>query len=403
MRKHFFQVTCVVIVLFGMFACDSEPDLDTTLKFSKLSVEDQKQEIEQSGIEFVEAMENVKTTQMYNTMEDFMLENDMMGIPHIQYIKAAVESKDVKVLSTLDRQLRMASVDDEIWGEYNWNPQIQDFEKVADLTNKLIVRFPSSATDNTNASELTINYAESTVKMPDSEEFYPSSITCVLKINGETEFEADFSGEYKADGTPTKANHSMEMGDYKWTASLSNTSTEFTEDYEFKYQSKTMVKSTASVKGDLTVDAFENSDGPDDVFTYGSVYLQLMDVAILGGIKDVKAFSNEMKALTYSDTKAYYQSECDAINKHLIAYGFFVKDKAKFADVEFYVLEDTYEWSDWNWNGSEWVETKVQETYYDLVPRFVLSDGSKTEITDYFSTGFENLATKLQELLPDYN
>lgn len=403
MRKLFFQVTCVVIVLFGMFACESEPDLDTTLKFSKLSVEDQKQNIEQSGIEFVEAMENIKTTQVYNTMEDFMLESNMMGIPHMQYIKAAMESKDVKTLSTLDRQLRMASVDEEVWGDYSWDPEAQAFIKTVELSNKLILRFPASSTDITNGAELTITYAESTVKMPDTDEFYPSSITCVIKINGKTEFEADFSGEYNPDGTPTKANHSMEMGDFKWTASLKNTSTEFTEDFEFKYQSKTLVKSTASVKGDLTVDAIEDSEGPDDVFTYGSVHLQLMDVAILGGVKDVKAFSGEMEALTYSDTKAYYQSECDVINKHLIAYGYFVKDKAKFADVEFYVLEDTYEWSDWNWNGSEWVETKVQETYYDLVPRFVLSDGSKTEITNYFSTGFENLATKLQELLPDYN
>ena len=348
-------------------------------------------------------MENIKTTQVYNTMEDFMLESNMMGIPHMQYIKAAMESKDVKTLSTLDRQLRMASVDEEVWGDYSWDPEAQAFIKTVDLSNKLILRFPASSTDITNGAELTITYAESTVKMPDTDEFYPSSITCVIKINGKTEFEADFLGEYNPDGTPTKANHSMEMGDFKWTASLKNTSTEFTEDFEFKYQSKTLVKSTASVKGDLTVDAIEDSEGPDDVFTYGSVHLQLMDVAILGGVKDVKAFSGEMEALTYSDTKAYYQSECDVINKHLIAYGYFVKDKAKFADVEFYVLEDTYEWSDWNWNGSEWVETKVQETYYDLVPRFVLSDGSKTEITNYFSTGFENLATKLQELLPDYN
>lgn len=404
MRKHFFHVTCVVIVLFGMFACESEPDLDTTLKFSKLSVEDQKQKIEQSGIEFIEAMENMKTTQVFTTMEDFMLESNMMGVPHMQYIKTAMESTDVKTLSTLDRQLRMAAANEDVWGEYNWNAELQDFEKVAELTNKIIVRFPSSSTDNTNASELTINYSASTVKMPDSEEFYPSSITCVLKINGKTEFEADFSGEYKTDGTPTKANHSMEMGDYKWTASLTNSTTELSQDYEFKYQTKTMVKSSISLKGDLTVGAARNSEGPDDIITYCSVNFQLMDVAIIGGIKDVKTFSELLEIINDADEKAYFEEVSDVLNTHLIAYAYFVKDKAKFADIEFFVLEDTYTWTEWSFNDQgELVETEMQETYHDLVPRFVLSDGSKTEIPDYFTTGFDSLAAKLQELMGEYN
>ncbi len=403
MRKTIFNVTCVVIVLFGMFGCDSELDLDKTLNFSKLTVEEQKQKIEQNGIELIETLENVKTTQIYKTLKDFMSESGMMAVPQLKFIKLAIESKDVTALNTLDRQLRVAADEDEIWGEYVWNTAIQDFEKTANLTNKLIAKFPASKTDNTNGAELTINYAESNVKVPDSEDYYPSSISCVIKVNGSKVFNADFSGEYKSDGTPIKADHLMEMDDFKWTASMKNTTTEFSEDYEFKHKSKTLVKSTATVKGNLTADIIDNADDPTDIFTFASVYFQIMDLAVLGGMKDVKTFVDEMNALTYSDTKAHYQNQCNIINKHLVTYGYYVKDKAKFADIEFYVYERTNEWSNWNWDGSAWVETKTQETYFEPTPRFILSDGSKVGIGDYIRTGFDGLLEKMEEFVSAFN
>ena len=53
-------------------ACKSELDLDKELKFSKLSVEEQKQKIEESGIEFVEAMEGLQETQAMTTLMNML-------------------------------------------------------------------------------------------------------------------------------------------------------------------------------------------------------------------------------------------------------------------------------------------------------------------------------------------
>ena len=352
MKSNFLKIACVVIVAFGMLACDSEEVLDKKLNFSKLSVEEQKQKIEESGIEFLETLEKVKTTQAFITIEDFVTENEIFKVPQMQMIKSAMESNDVKVLGNLDRQMRMIAEDDGFWGEHVWNYTKGDFDKVASFTNKAIFRFPASKTDKANGAVLTLNYTESKVVIPDTYEYYPSSASCILKVNGVQAFKADFSGEYKSDGTPTKANHSMEVGDFKWTMALKNTTKEFTEEYEFKHKTKTLVKSSATIKGNLTVDNMEDVDDPSDVITYASMYFQIMDIALMGGVKDVKAFVNELNAIQYADSQTNRQKECDAFNKHMILYGYFVKDEKKFAEVEFYVYEDTYTEFYYYWNGS---------------------------------------------------
>ena len=53
-------------------ACKSELDLDKELKFSKLSVEEQKQKIEESGTEFIDAMEGIQETQAMTTMMNML-------------------------------------------------------------------------------------------------------------------------------------------------------------------------------------------------------------------------------------------------------------------------------------------------------------------------------------------
>jgi hypothetical protein len=397
-RKNFLQLVAYVLVL-SLVSCDKDLDLDSKLKFSTLTVEQQKTKIEENGLELMESLEKVTETTLFKTMDDFMSANEDLSLPHLYFISTAVARHDAKSLNNLDRQLRIAAEDDSFWGEYVWNADMQEFEKIRSLTNQLIAKFPASVSDTENKAVLTLTYQESTVKVPDTDDLYPSAITCVVTIEGKEALKAEFKGEYKADGTPANASYSMKVDDYKWVASMKNTTKELSEEFEFSYKANTLIKSVASVKGDLTVDKIENSEDVEDVLSYASVYLQVMDVAVLSGVKDVKAFAKEMKALTYSDTKESYQRECDVINKHFIGYGTFVKDKKKFADVEFYVVEVIDYYWDMDYTTYEWVQKEI--VYYEFAPRFVLGDGSKVSIEEYFSTGFDNLIQKLLDMLEE--
>lgn len=158
---------------------------------------------------------------------------------------------------------------------------------------------------------------------------------------------------------------------------------------------------SAKGEGDFTYNNIERMDTPDDVVSSFALYYQLMDVAIIGGMTDVVAFVNEIEAFDGNNEKEEYEEMANVVNEHLILYGYFVSNNKKFADVEFSVIEDKQTYYDYQWNGSYYQEVEITNTYYDLVPMFVLSDGSKVDLEDYFQTGFDELIKELENTIPE--
>lgn len=392
MKKIIFLIATAIITLFALNSCADKLDLDKTLKFSTLSVEQQKQSIEQSGIDFVNKMDGMKDTKAMIAMQAFSSKSgsDVSFAPAFRQLESNLSKNEVKSLEVFEKQMRAASVDDnDIWGEWTWNNSLNEFEKNSDLTNKAIFNFPATETSTTNNAELTISFVNSSVVAPDTDpmQYMPSSISVVLKVDDKVAMTADFTATYKADATPTKAKQTLEIDKYKWTAEFINSLEEVSAKYEFKYGTETLIKMELGATGTMTADAFENSDGPQDVFTSGAVYFQVMNLACLGGVKDVNAFETEMNGIKNTNDRAYADKQVSVINKHLKLYGYFVDKKLKFADVEFYVVES----ESWDYYSQTYV------TDYNYEPRFVLSDGSKVDIQTYFETGFEELIDKLKE------
>lgn len=392
MKKIIFLIATAIIALFAFSSCGDKLDLDKTLKFSTLTVEQQKQSIEQSGLDFVDKMNGMKDTKGMIALQAFSSKSgsEVSFAPAFVQLQSNLLKNDVKSLEVFEKQMRAASAeDDDIWGEWTWNSSLNEFEQTGELTNKAIFHFPATETATTNNAELTISFINSSVVAPDTDpvQYMPSSISVVLKVDGKVAMTADFTASYKADATPTKAKQTLEIDKYKWTAEFINSLEEVSAKYEFKYGTETLIKMELGATGTMTADAFENSDGPQDVFTSGAVYFQVMNLACLGGVKDVDAFETEMNGIKNTNDRAYADKQVSVINNHLKLYGYFVDKKQKFADVEFYVVESEI------WNSY----TQTYEIEYNYEPRFVLSDGSKVDIQTYFETGFEDLFEKLSE------
>ncbi|NDP21503.1 MAG: hypothetical protein GZ091_10535 [Paludibacter sp.] len=396
MKKIIFLIATAIITLIAFNSCGDKLDLDKTLKFSTLTVEQQKQSIEQSGLDFVNKMNGMKDTKGMIALQAFSAKtgSNLSFAPAVNQFQANLVKRNVKSLEVFEKQMRVtAATDDEIWGEWSWNSNIGEFEKTNELTNKAIMHFPATETSTTNNAELTITFEDSNVKIPDSDpvQYMPSKISVVLKVGGAIAMKADFTASYKADATPTKAKQTLEIDKYKWTAELTNNSEEVSAKYEVMYGTETLLKMELVAAGTMTADAFENSDGPQDVFTSGAVYFQIMNLACLGGIKDVIAFENERNGIENTNDRSYADKQVLVINKHLILYGYFVDKKQKFADVEFYVVEKTD--VDTNYDGV----INQYDVQYKFELRFVLSDGSKVDIQTFFESGFEDLLNKLTE------
>jgi len=421
MKKNVLFVLFGATILLTMNACKSELDLDKELKFSKLSVEEQKASIEQNGLDFVAAMEGMQNTKAMTAVMN-MLEMDGGEVYYapLQKLTADIKNGRRSAFSNFDQQMRISYVksEDEVWGEYAYNFESDEIELVKSLTNKLIVSFPASQTaldnKNNNAS-ITVTYEESTVAIPDAEEMeltevgidkYPSKITFSMKVDGAEVMSANFSGKYYSDGSPKEVTQSLTMDTYEWSAEIKNDQKTASESYEFKNGKTTLLKSLAEVKGTLTetalTDAMED-DEPEEAIKEFAVFFQVMDVAVKGGTTDFKGFATEAKAVDFEKLtdKQTAEKQVEIINKYMVCTAYFVDANRKFADVEFYVVEDSYEWESWDLNQQKYVT--ITETYYDIAPRFILSDGSKVAVEDYVMEDFEKIINKLEDLQNDFD
>jgi hypothetical protein len=389
-------------------ACKSELDLDKELKFSKLSVEEQKQKIEESGIEFVNAMEGIQETQAMTTMMNMltMTGTEAFSAP-MQRFSADIQNARKDAFSNFDKQMRVSYIDSEVWGEYEYNFDTEEMEKTESLVNKIILRFPATATATKNNAVITITYEESSVVVPDSDgEKYPSKITYTMTVDSKEVMSAEFSGTYYSDGSPKKVSQMLKIDDYKWTAEIANDQKTASESYEFKKGTKTMIKSVAEVSGKISADELQgavDNESPQDAIEKFAVYFQVMNVAVKGGTSDFKSMADEGQALDSEklSEKEYAEETAKILNKYMVCTAFFVDDNRKFADVELYVVEEVDQYTYYDWYQEK--EVTVTEYSYDLAPRFVLSDGSKVDAEEYVQEGFEDLIKQLQDMTGSYD
>jgi hypothetical protein len=324
----------------------------------------------------------------------------------MKILKYDLEKQPKKALSNFNKQMRVISEEDEdFWGEYVYNFEKDSLEKINTLTNSLIVKFPSSAEATTNDGLLTFNYTESDVRVPESEEYYPSEASFSVKVGSNTLISANMTGTYYNEGIPKKVNNSLKIDDFEWSAEVDNNQSKATTTYEFKKGSLILIKTNGEVRGKLTKDeietAFEN-DRPEDALEYVAASGQVMNIGVKVGMKDMKAFFIAMRnadneKLTQKERK---EAEAKAFNDYLIATAYFAKEKEKFADVKVEVVEKRDSYYDWDYEKQEVVE--VTYVYYDTEPIFVLSDGSKVSPEKYIQHGFDDLFNRIEEIIEPF-
>jgi len=431
MKKTIYLFVGAVTLLLAFSSCkQSTPD--ETLPFSTLTVEQQKQSIEQNGLDFTTKMEGLKKTQAFATLSNLGRTSGLMAAPMAR-LRSELLKNDVKAIENFNTQISdiNSNFPDSIWGEWNWDKSVNKFKQTSKLVKKLIMHFPGDSLATTNNATLTAIYVESNVKMPNvnPERFMPQSLSLIIAVGGSEVLNAQFSGTYNSDATPISLQQSLVVGSYNWTTSLTNTSADVSANFTFKYNSDILLKYDLAAKGSFTANQINavindktNTKGPQDIVTSGFMSFQIMNIVLYGGITDVNGFMSDGKALKYSNDRTYTDGEVAIFNKYLKFYGYFASEKAKFADMEFYTAEGQgtdnskstlvytsvnyvytsihYDYTQYEYNSTmgKYVYNYYaygSKTVYNSQPRFVLSDGSKVAIEDYVSTGFQDLINKI--------
>lgn len=459
MKKTIYFFACAMTILLALSSCKNDAtEPDVPLTFSTLPVEQQKASVEKNCMDLADKMTGFQQTQGYVTLTQFINNGSFSPafVAPFRQLSANLVQNDLTALDTFNKQLRVTSnLGSEIWGTWNWNVTKQDFVKESAIVpNKCVLNFPANDLNSTvNNAILIVDYSESNVLVPEVSpaEFYPKSISVILKVGNVEALNAQYSGTYNSDGTPVSVLQTLVIGAYNWSASVTNTNTDVSANFTFRYNSDILLKYDIAAVGSFTADALKNSNNPEDVVKSGFMSFQIMNVAIYGGITDTKGFMAEGNALkpdsiVHTDqygkwieriyTKSYYDKEVIIFNKYLKFYGFFAAEKQKFADVEFYTNEGqgkdyknpilvytakttsyypptisvkydyydssySYNSSTGNYDYTYKFYAYATKTVYNSQPRLVLSDGSKiTDFNKYANDNFKTVITKFESMLP---
>lgn len=109
---------------------------------------------------------------------------------------------------------------DDIKGVYDWNPDIEDFDKTEE-SEFFIVNFPSEGSATNNAELKIIDLQFITVTETDEwgsyTEDYPTSVDGSLKVDGETYVSVKASASWSDDGAPIKGDIDLLVSPFTFT------------------------------------------------------------------------------------------------------------------------------------------------------------------------------------------
>ena len=417
MKKTIYLFVGAVTMLLAFSSC-KQSAADDTLPFSTLTVEQQKQTIEQNGLDLVNkvAMQNTPAMVALNAFNT-NIGGSAFFVKPLAQLRANLLRNDMNAVETYSKQMKVAAVVAVgKWGTYTWNQSIKDFDFAKGPNYTATILFPATENSLTNNGEINIVYSASSILIPgiDSVEYMPKSLSVVMKVSGNTALTFNFNGAYKSDATPTNVTQTLVIDKYNWSIAFTNNDVDVSTKYAFTYDQSVLLKLEIGAAGSLTATNIQDNidQKPENVISSGAVLFQVMNIAMKGSINDFKAFAAEAKtskpdSVIHTETygkwteylynKAYYDKNSSIINKYLKIYGYFANENKKFADVEFYTYESSYVYNDWVWNPTKqnYDIVPVTRTNYEMQPRFVLSDGSKVAIEDYVKTGFQGLIDKI--------
>ena len=345
------------------------------LPYSNSSVEEQKKEIEQSGINFINQVNTLpdeKSVTALTHLGELEFTDKIPAIASLEGIASASGKKNVQ--GVFDAATSTSSTTRKLsdnYGIYNWDASKGDWVKTPS-SSRLEFKYPATDSSKTNNAVLTITYTSSNIILEDdfndSREL-PASVNAVLKVDGKEELKYTSAYEYKTDGTPTKVNMNLALGLFNFKYNLSNTSSNVTTAFSFTKSNQTLLAWEFNVNGKLSI-GISGEDYPE--VNNANAYFQVMNIK-LAGRADFKALTKESADIEDLDGYEYDSKMSALLNKHTDLVAINTNENKIMAKAEF--IADP-----------------------ELATRLVFKDGSKQSFDNFIEAGFENFIDEVKEL-----
>lgn len=393
-----------------IFSCEDEEVtslVEIPDTFSELTVEQNKAQLEENGIQFITAMNDIQNTDAVTALSSlsdkffaFDESEEFEASMGARLINAVAGLKETNSAEEVFTAMRLKGTVPEgeptspeeffdiYAGIYNWDPQIEDWDYTAQGT-AIVFNFPSDENVTSNDASLVIkDYQGVTVANPADPDYagdMPTNLVVELKVDNVKVMEYTFKATYNNEGVPSSGESKLTITPFSFTVSITNNSEEVSVDYSLKKNTDNLVSFGAKANGNFTDEALSEATDPSDVVDEAGAYFQVMNIRVAGLI-DVANLGPEVNALHEQELsdEQMMKKEAELLNKYVDLVVYYADSKQKIADTEFYAYMETDDY----WGYEYWD--------YDL--RMVFADGSKSTFDTYFEAGFEDFKTELEEV-----
>lgn len=434
----------LVLLLFGMgiSSCNKDDDSDPNPvqapdKFSELTVEQNKTNIEDNGIAMVNKMTELKSTSAIKTSINF---SQLLGINDplsdsevlepgrlsgstsrysiVQALTSFGQGKtgskgifETLKTSTAEEPETPQEIFDDATGTYTWNSSIQDWETV-EGGDKIIFKFPSTEGGTINNATYTVHSYSGITGTPnpldaDYAGDLPSGLAVDLAIDGSVVLEYGFAGAYNANGEPTSFSTFLILAPFKFAVTLTNDTKDISAKYSLTHNGSILMDMGIGVSGDFTTEAIENSTDESEYLNNGYAYFQMLDIKLSGDV-NVKALIEDNTRI-YAEEEDYMNFDYDAatveivesFNKNVNLVLYYVQANTKIAESEFYVMEEEVEYCSYEYDAEtgEYPYNCVNEIEKEENIRLIFADESKADLESYTNGSFLDLEADFQELI----
>lgn len=390
--------------------------------YSELSVEENKASLEETGLDMMQHMDELKSSQAIDVAANFAnypAVIEIGGEPTFATLSMELlasmktgldpEATAQSLKAAYEDPATLSEAWDSLVGTYDYNFLYDDW----DFTpggDAIIFNFPGLETDQTNTAEFKVyNFDYVTISNPIIDTLpneLPTSLDATLKYNGTLLSSYTFDAAYQSDGLPTSVETALTVGNFEFSVSIAHSqNTSLEETTSLKYNNEILVEFHAGVSGNWSDENIENNTITieDDYYYYSEVYIeniiqnanahiQLMNIKVVG-IVNYQKLGAEMRKLDeqyaddyYADqTKEYNEKAAALLNANAKLAVIYADTEKKIAGAEAYVTED------------------MEYGGYTIDLRFVFADGSKSSAEQYFGEGFETLIDDLNDFIVEIN
>jgi hypothetical protein len=242
MKKNLIYLLLIAIAIF-FASCNENKDTGEYKKFSKLSPEQHKENIQNTGIELVNKVSDfafskgVKVSvqavnMMSKSQKSFSQKSKVIYPIGLLYNLAQVQNDKSAVYDLMlslkkfklenDEDSTAQQIFESNAGTYTWNFTKKDFDFNKSTNKTMIINFPSDSTKKTNNATFTISKFETLIVTDPEEMEMPKNVSANLTVDGTKEVEISFAGSYNTKGVPLSVDASLTVSGYSFTFKLEN-------------------------------------------------------------------------------------------------------------------------------------------------------------------------------------